>query len=449
MLYRTWNPYTNELLKSFDEMPLPDLTISEAAFRYWKKMPIIERAAAMRKLADVIEKNKSQYAQLITTEMGKPIAEAEYEIAKVLTAFEYYIENAPAFLQNEMVKSNASHSYISFEPLGIILSVMPWNFPFWQVFRFAVPALMAGNVTILKHAPSVPQCALAIEAAFREAGLPDGLLRTIFLSNQNTEQLIADSRIRGVSFTGSDATGSIIAGLAGKHIKRAVVELGGNDPFIVLEDADLELTVAGAVKSRSINSGQSCNAAKRFFVVENIYESFNRKLIAAVQQLQIGDPMERTTQIGPLARPDLADKVRDQIKRTIEAGSKAFQHPSDQVGPNVVRPTVLTDVKPGMCAFEEEIFGPVWSVIKVRSLPEAVELANLSVYGLGASIWTADVNAVMPFVSELESGNVFVNDIVKSDARLPFGGVKRSGFGRELSEFGIREFVNIKTVYIH
>jgi succinate-semialdehyde dehydrogenase/glutarate-semialdehyde dehydrogenase len=381
--------------------------------------------------------------------MGKPLREAYYEIDKTLTAFDYYIPNAQQYLAKEFVQTNASKSYISFEPLGVILSVMPWNFPFWQVFRFAVPSLMAGNVTILKHAPNVPQCAAAIHQLFQDERLPKNLLVNYCLTNGDVAKLISTPEIAGVTFTGSDTTGTIIAGLAGQNIKKCVVELGGNDPFIVLDDADLDLAIAGAIKSRSINSGQSCNAAKRFIVTEKNYSLFIEKLTNAVNALKVGDPMREETNIGPIARKDLAEKVRAQIAKTITQGAHAIIHPSTiQIDSNFVAPTILTEVTSDMCAFQEEIFGPVWTVIKAHSTLHAIELANDTVYGLGASIWTADEQAGEELAPHLQSGNVFINDIVKSDARLPFGGIKRSGFGRELSEFGLREFVNIKTVYI-
>ncbi|HEY0262286.1 MAG TPA: aldehyde dehydrogenase family protein, partial [Chitinophagales bacterium] len=373
-----------------------------------------------------------------------------YEIDKVLTAFDYYIANAETILAAKVVKSNASKSYIAFEPLGVIFSIMPWNFPFWQVFRFAVPSLMAGNVTVLKHAPNVPQCAEAIAKLFAEADIPKSLLLTYFLSNEDAAKVIADSRIAGVSFTGSDTAGAIIAGLAGANLKKAVVELGGNDAFIVLDDADLDYAISEAIRSRSINSGQSCNAAKRFIVTEKNYDEFLQKLIEKVRALKVGNPTEPDTQVGPLARKDLAEKVRKQISDTVAEGAKVFAN-NDILftSENFVAPTVLANATSTMTAFNEEIFGPVWSVIKANDVQHAIELANATQFGLGASIWTRDIAFAETLVPEIQSGNVFINDIVKSDARLPFGGIKRSGFGRELSEFGMLEFVNVKTVYIH
>ena len=450
MKYQSVDPYTGESIKEFALDAFPDLNISLSAFEKWRKLPIQERGAQLKKLSDVLTTRREEYARIITMEMGKPYREALYEINKVLTAFDYYIANAPAMLGHEMVPTAASKSYISFEPLGVIFSIMPWNFPFWQVFRFAVPTLMAGNVTILKHAPSVSLCAEAIESAFREAGIMEGVFRKLYLTNEDAAALIASPYIAGISFTGSDGTGSILASLAGKHIKKSVIELGGNDAFIVLDDGDIDMAVSGAIKSRSINSGQSCNAAKRFIVTDGAYDSFRDKLIKEVSTLKVGDPMKDETQIGPLARRDLAEKVNKQIAETVSQGAIPHFHPfKASADSNFVSPVVLENVKPGMRAFEEEIFGPTWSLIRAKDVSEAISLANKSQYGLGASIWTGDAAGAEKYVTELQAGNVFINDIVKSDAKLPFGGVKRSGYGRELSEFGLREFVNVKTVFIH
>lgn len=449
MNYTTINPFNNQLLKEFPFDAYPDLEKSLSAFRVWKKLPVEERGRQLGKVSEILERDNRKFAELITLEMGKPIREAEYEISKTITAFNYYIENAPKFLSDEEVKSNASKSYVRFEPLGVIFSVMPWNFPFWQVFRFAVPTLISGNVSVLKHAPSVPQCAQAIQNIFFEAGITENIFLNYFLSNEDAAKLIADTRTAGISFTGSDATGSLLASLAGKSIKKCVMELGGNDAFIVLDNADLDLAVAGAIKSRSINSGQSCNAGKRFIVTEKIAGAFTEKLVAEVKNLKVGNPMNEETQIGPLARKDLAEKVRKQIADSVARGAVAHYGNNFSSEGNFVAPVVLTNVKAGVKSFEEEIFAPVWSVIVVKNKDEAISTANNSIYGLGASVWSKNISEVEKLVSELEAGNVFINDIVKSDARLPFGGVKRSGFGRELSAYGLKEFVNIKTVYIH
>lgn len=449
MNYTSISPFNNQVLKEFEFSPYPDLSLSLNSFNVWKKLSVEERGAQLLKVADLLENNKKKYAELITLEMGKPLREAEYELNKTITAFDYYIENAPKFLKDEEVKSNASKSYISFQPLGIILSIMPWNFPFWQVFRFAVPTLISGNVTILKHAPNVPQCALAIQELFDEAGITPNIFRNYFLTNDDAGKLITDPRIQGLSFTGSDVTGSLLASTAGKHIKKCVMELGGNDAFIVMEDADINMAVESAIKSRGINSGQSCNGAKRFIVLEKVAEEFTSKLIERVKQLKVGNPFDEATNIGPLARKDLAVKAGEQIADSVAQG--AVVHSANAImndEGNFVSPVVLTNVNESTAAFNQEIFAPVWTVITVKSIEEAIATANNSVYGLGVSIWSADKEKAEMLSKQLEAGNVFINDIVKSDARLPFGGIKRSGFGRELSEYGLKEFVNIKTVYI-
>lgn len=448
-MYATINPYNNSLVQSFSLDSLPDVELSYTAFRYWRALSFAERNAQLQRVADLLNKQKEQFAALITLEMGKPIRESVYEIEKTITAFDYYLAQAEAILQPEMVESNASKSYIRYDPMGVLFSIMPWNFPFWQVFRFAVPALVSGNVTILKHAPNVPQCARAIENLFHESGIQDGVFKNYFLSNEDAARLIADKRIVGLSFTGSDATGSKLAEMAGRHIKKCVMELGGNDAFIVLADADVAAALEGAVKSRSINSGQACNGAKRFILVPEVAKEFTEKLIAAVQSLTVGNPLEAKTQIGPLARPDLAEKVNKQVAQSIADGAQAHWGAElPQTAGNFVRPVVLTDVKPGVLSFHEELFGPVWSIIAAKDEHDAVALANQSDFGLAASVWTADLTKAEQLAAELEVGNVFINDVVKSDVRLPFGGIKRSGFGRELSAYGLKEFVNIKTVYL-
>lgn len=449
MNYKSINPYTGEVLKEFETQSNPDLSPSEKAFNNWRKLSITDRGVALKKVADLLENNKEKYARLITTEMGKPLREAEYEITKSLTAFDYYIENAPKFLANDVVITNASKSYIAYEPLGIILLIMPWNFPFWQVFRCAVPALLAGNVIILKHSQNVCQCAQAIDDLFKEAGIEEDIFKNHFLSNDDAGKLIADKRVKGLSFTGSDVTGSKLAEQAGRNLKKVVMELGGNDPFIVMDDADLDFAIAGAIKSRSINSGQSCNAAKRFIVIKGIAKAFTEKLVNAVNALKMGNPLDADTQTGPLARVDLAEKVRRQINDSVSKGAVKHVRENAMDKDSFVTPVVLTNVKKGMPAADEEIFGPVWSVIEVNDINEAIEVANDTVYGLGASLWTGDKATAEKYIPELYAGNVFINDIVKSDARLPFGGVGQSGYGRELSEYGIKEFVNIKTVYIN
>jgi succinate-semialdehyde dehydrogenase/glutarate-semialdehyde dehydrogenase len=450
MTYATVNPATGEMLREFSTHHFPDIELSKNALKQWRKLSVEKRMEQLMRVAKLLDEQREAIAQLITLEMGKPLREADYEVAKTLTAFSYYNDNAARFLQPYEVSTLAQKSMVVYEPLGVVFSIMPWNFPFWQVFRFAVPTLAAGNVTILKHAPNVPQCAAAIEKLFAEAGLPDGVFKNYYLTNDDAGKLLAHPDVAGLSFTGSDATGSLLAENAGRNIKKVVMELGGNDAFIVLADADIDKAVAGAIKSRSINAGQSCNGAKRFLVVKEVAKEFTAKLIANVNMLKVGSPMDADTQIGPLARLDLAEKVRKQIQDSIKDGAIAHFHPfKAQENGNYVAPVVLTNVIENVTSFKEEIFGSVFSVIEVNDFDEAILLANKSQYGLAASIWTENKQLALSRSSEIEVGNVFINDIVKSDARLPFGGVKRSGFGRELSEHGIKEFVNVKTVYLN
>lgn len=450
MQYESRNPATGELLQTFELDSFPDISVSENAFQNWRKLSVQARNERLQGLASLIAERKNHLAKLMTLEMGKPLIEASHEIEKSLTLFDYYGKNAEKFLSTKTVETPIGKAFYTYEPLGIIFCIMPWNFPFWQVLRFSIPALYAGNVVILKHAPSVPQCAQAIGELFRDAGFENGIFKNYFLSNEDAAALIAHSKVAGLSFTGSDSTGSILAAQAGKSIKKVVMELGGNDAFIVLKDADISATVAGAIKSRSINAGQACNGAKRFIVVKEKVEEFTQALIQAVHQLKVGNPLEASTQIGPLARKDLQQKVLYQIEKSVEAGAVAHVSPQPlPQGGNYVLPTVLTHVKSGITAFEEEVFGPVFSVIEAENEQEAIVLANESKYGLAASIWTKDVEHAATLVPQIEAGNVFVNHIVRSDVHLPFGGIKRSGFGRELSEVGIREFTNIKTVFIN
>lgn len=449
MKYATINPYNNVTVKEFAFDPYPDMEASVVAFKQWRKLSVQERSRQLMNVAALLQKNKDQYAALITLEMGKPLNEALYEINKSITAFEYYCTHAEAFLQPQFISTAAGKSYVRHDPLGIIFSIMPWNFPFWQVFRFAVPTLIAGNVSILKHAPNVPQCARAIEQLFEEAIGTKDIFRNYFLSNEDAATLLSDNRIAGLSFTGSDATGSYLSALAGKHLKKSVLELGGNDAFIVLDDADIDLTVSGAIKSRCINTGQACNGAKRFIVTPGIAAAFEQKLTEGVLNLKAGDPMLNDTNLGPLARPDLKEKVMRQIAETVQQGSSIRQGtvPKYSTG-NFVPATVLSGVTPDMTAAREEIFGPVWSIMPARDEAHALALANDTLYGLAASVWTKQTDKAEAVAAELEAGNVFINDIVKSDPRLPFGGIKKSGYGRELSKAGLLEFVNLKTVYV-
>ena len=447
------NPATEEVIASFDAFGRDEveMALSEAhdAYLEWRERPVAERAVPMRALAALLRERVDRYARLATLEMGKPIAEARAEVEKCAFGADNFAQNAARYLADEEIRANAQRSIVSFEPLGVILAVMPWNFPFWQVIRFAAPALMAGNAAVLKHASNVPQCALAIEEAFREAGFPQGLLRTVLVSGSAIEPIIADDRIRAVTLTGSSDTGSRIAELAGRALKKTVLELGGSDPFIVLSDADLELAATTAVRARNQNNGQSCIAAKRFIVVESVADEFERRFAKGMEDLVVGDPMDPKTQVGPLARRDLLDTLERQVDGSVRAGARVLTGGERLTGKGYFfRPTVLANVTSDMPAFREETFGPVAAVIRVGDADEAVRVANDSAYGLGASIRTRDAASGERLAHRIESGSVFVNGMVASDPRLPFGGIKRSGYGRELSAFGAREFTNIKTIWI-
>jgi succinate-semialdehyde dehydrogenase/glutarate-semialdehyde dehydrogenase len=447
------NPATGETIREVPEHDEQEvnqrLEAAEAAFKSWRRFDFEERARHLTSVADLLRENMADFARLMTEEMGKTLASAESEVDKCAWVCDFYAENAERFLANETVATDATKSFIRYEPLGPVLAVMPWNFPFWQFFRFAAPALMAGNVALLKHAANVPGSALAIEAVFREAGLPEGVVTTLLVSSARVKLLINSPVVRAVTLTGSDRAGMEVAAEAGRCLKKAVLELGGSDPFIVLSDVDPAEAGRQAAKARTINNGQSCIAAKRFIVIDDIADRFEEEFVRAVEGLKVGDPMERGTDVGPMAREDLLDSLDDQVKRSVEAGAQLRTGGKRLEGKGwYYAPTVLTGVQPGMAAFDEETFGPVAAVIRARDAAEAIELANRSRFGLGASIWTADAARGEDLAAEIESGCVFVNGTVKSDPRLPFGGVKSSGYGRELSEVGIREFVNIKTVWI-
>ena len=447
------SPATDEILASFEphtpEQVDEALGQAQDAFVAWRARSLAERAVPMRRLAALLRERSDRYAKLMTLEMGKPIAEAKAEIEKCAWSCEFYADSAARFLADEIVATTARKSYVAFDPLGIVLAVMPWNFPFWQVFRFAAPALMAGNAAVLKHASNVPQCALAIEEAFRDAGFPDGLFRTLLLVGGAVEPIIADERIRAVTLTGSSATGAQIAQAAGRALKKTVLELGGSDPFIVLADADVAAAATTGVRARNQNTGQSCIAAKRFLVAAPIAAEFERRFVAGVEALRIGDPLDAKTQVGPLARPDLRDNLERQVKESVRMGARLVTG-GKRWGERgaFYTPTVLADVTPDMPVFAEETFGPVAALVTVADADEAVALANSSEYGLGANVWTQDLARAEKLARRIESGQVFINGMVASDPRLPFGGVKHSGYGRELSSFGIREFTNIKTVWI-
>jgi acyl-CoA reductase-like NAD-dependent aldehyde dehydrogenase len=452
-VFKSINPATEAVIATFDQFT-PEQTegaLAEAdkAFRQWRDTSLPERAAAMRRAAGLLRARKDRYAGLITAEMGKPITAAEAEVEKCAWVCEFFAENAERFLAHEPVSTNARLSYVAFEPLGVVLAVMPWNFPFWQVFRFAAPTLMAGNTGVLKHASNVSQCALAIEDVFGDAGFPRGVFRTLLVPGDAVESLINDRRVRAVTLTGSDATGEKVAAAAGRALKKTVLELGGSDPFIVLADADLEAAAQTAAKSRFQNAGQSCIAAKRFIVVASVVEEFERRFTAAIRKLKVGDPTDRTVDVGPLARSDLRETVDRQVRESVTQGARVVLGGAPLPGRGYYyQPTLLTDVTAKMPALQEELFGPVAALVVARDEAAAMAMANASVYGLGANLWTRDVERAQVLASRIEAGSVFVNGMVASDPRLPFGGVKRSGYGRELSAFGIHEFVNIQTVWI-
>lgn len=447
------DPATGAELARFE--PHPDqhvdkaLDAAVAAQRLWRRRPLSERVALLRELANVLRARTDRYARLITAEMGKPLAEAEAEIEKCALTCVHYAETAAAYLAGRGIESNAADSRVVYDPLGVVLAVMPWNYPFWQFFRFAAPALAAGNGAILKHANNVPQCALAVEEAVRDAGFPDGLVRTLLVEVDRVAPLIADDRIAAVTFTGSTQVGATIAAQAGAALKKQVLELGGSDPFLVLANADVEAAARAAVQARFVNVGQSCVNAKRFLVVEAVAEQFVAAFRQAVSELKTGDPADPATRIGPMARANLRDTLHDQVRRSVAAGATVLLGGEPADGPGFFYPpTILDHVRPGMPAFDEETFGPVAAIVRVSDAEEAVELANRTEFGLGAAVWTSDVDLGRRLAREIEAGAVFVNGVVASDPRLPFGGVKKSGYGRELGAEGIREFCNTKTVWI-
>jgi acyl-CoA reductase-like NAD-dependent aldehyde dehydrogenase len=447
------NPATEEVIATYQlaEESEIDRTLekSDAGFRKWRRIPVSERQQRTRQLAAVLRAKKSELAGVITSEMGKPITEAEAEVEKCAWNCETYAEVAPSLIADKPAPSAASVSYLQFLPLGPILAVMPWNFPFWQVFRFAAPAVMAGNTAVLKHASNVPGCSLSIAQAFRDAGFPDGVFQSILVPGSDASRLIDDRRIVAVTLTGSNLAGSQVAAAAGAAIKKTVLELGGSDPFIVLEDADLEAAVATGVRSRFQNTGQSCIAAKRFIVVEKVFSAFAERFVAAVTRLKTGQPMERATQVGPLARKDLREGIEKQVTESTALGAQILVGGRRLPGKGFFyAPTVLSEVTPSLPAGCEEVFGPVAALMRVRDEHEAIAVANNSPYGLGSSLWTRDLDKARKLTREIEAGQVFINGMVASDPRLPFGGIKESGYGRELSGFGIREFVNIQTVWI-
>ena len=447
------NPATGETIKNFESLSESqiDEKLQRAAdiFRIYRRTSFAEREQWMTRAAEILETEKNDFARLMTTEMGKPIKGAVGEAEKCAWVCRYYAEHARQHLSDKLVETNARKSYVRFQPLGPVLAVMPWNFPFWQVFRFAAPALMVGNVGLLKHASNVPQCALAIEDIFRRAGFPEGAFQSLLIGSDAVPRILEDHRVVAATLTGSEPAGRSVAGIAGKQIKKTVLELGGSDAFIVMPSAELEEAVTTAVKARTINNGQSCIAAKRFIVAAEIYDEFERRFVKEMEMLRVGDPLDEATDIGPLATEQILKDVDEQVKTSVAGGALVLSGGKrlDQAG-NFYEPTVLAGIPHDSPAYCEEVFGPVALLFRVNDIDEAIDLANATTFGLGSAAWTNDEREQERFIDELEAGCVFINGMVASDPRLPFGGIKHSGYGRELSEFGIREFVNVKTVWI-
>jgi len=452
-MFATINPTTGQTVARYQEhTPEYVEAVLQNAFnaqKDWARRPLVERSAQLKRVAGVLRERKAEYASLITLEMGKPLAEAQGEIEKCAWTCDFYAESAPRYLADMQVESNAAESSVVFEPIGVVLAIMPWNYPFWQFIRFAAPALAAGNGAILKHAETVPQCAAALESLLVEAGVPKGLMTNLMVEPARIQGLIDDPRIAALTLTGSTRVGKIVASQAGRAMKKQVLELGGSDPFIVLADADIELAAKTAAKARFSNTGQSCISSKRFIVEDAVADRFVEAFCRYVRELKVGDPFQEGTTLGPMARLDLREELHKQVERSVAAGATLILggHKVDGDG-FFYAPTVLDHVTADMAAGSEETFGPAAAILRVRDVEEAIQLANATEYGLGAALWTTDMARAQKLVRQIEAGAVFVNGLVASDARLPFGGIKQSGYGRELSDFGIREFTNIKTVWI-
>jgi succinate-semialdehyde dehydrogenase/glutarate-semialdehyde dehydrogenase len=454
MAIESRNPATGAVLRVYPEMDAAAvdaaLAESQAAFLRWRARPVAERAALLGRAAEVLDADRDRFARLMVEEMGKPIRQARAEVEKCAWCCRFYATEGPAFLAPREVTTDAARSFVAFEPLGVVLAVMPWNFPFWQVFRFAAPTLCAGNTGVLKHASNVPACALAIEEVFARAGFPPGVFRTLLIGSGAVASVLDDARVSAATLTGSTPAGRAIGANAGRLLKKTVLELGGSDPYLVLADADLDQAVASCVSSRLVNGGQSCIAAKRFVVDRRVLRPFEERMVARMEQTRMGDPLAEDTELGPLARVDLRDEVHQQVVRSVERGARLLLGGEVPDGPGAFYPpTVLAGVEAGMPAADEELFGPVAAILQAEDDDDAIRIANDSPFGLGAAVFTRDqAKGERIAQTRLEAGSCFVNDFVRSDPRLPFGGIKESGYGRELGDFGIREFVNVKTVYV-
>ncbi|MEO5601627.1 MAG: NAD-dependent succinate-semialdehyde dehydrogenase [Cyclobacteriaceae bacterium] len=449
-MFQSINPFDQSVIAEFPEDDAQTInqkiTSAAATFRSWRKESFNHRATLMKRAANLLRTNKNEYALVISTEMGKVLTEATGEIQKCADACDFFADHAEEFLRDLTIRTDASRSVVAFQPLGTVLAIMPWNFPFWQVFRFAVPTLMAGNVGLLKHAGNVSQCSMLIERIFRDAGFPEGTFQSLLVNSKNVEGIIANDSVAAVTLTGSEYAGTQVAAVAGKNLKKTVLELGGSDPFIVLSDADLDVAAKIATQSRMQNAGQSCIAAKRFIVDKTIKESFVERFKFHVEAIRQGNQLDIKTTMGPLARLDLAEDLEKQLKHSVASGARVVTG-GNREGANF-QPSILDNVSGGMPAFDEELFGPIAAVITVNNEQEAIEMANKNRYGLGASVWTRNPERGERVAREIESGCVFVNSLMRSDQRLPFGGIKKSGYGRELSELGIKEFMNAKSIYI-
>ncbi len=451
-MIRSINPYTEEVMKEYAPMRSQEVdwqvAASRTAFESWRDVPVTNRTALLKNLANVLRTEKRNYAELITKEMGKPIKESLAEVEKCAWLSDYYAENAASFLKPEDIKTEAKKSYVMFQPLGIVLAIMPWNFPFWQAFRFGVPSVAAGNVVLLKHASNVPMTALAIEESFRKAGFPDNVFRTLLIDSKEALRLIDEDRVDAVSLTGSNQAGEEVGAHAGRKIKRVVLELGGSDPYVVLDDADVPKAARTAANARMLNAGQSCIAAKRFIVMEGAVEEFTKHFMARLKELKIGDPMNESTDVGPVSKGEILQSLKDQLRDAQAKGAKVLSVDKTFTKGLFFAPCAVVNPKENMKIMTEEVFGPIAPIITVKSENEAIRVANNTEFGLGASVWSRNIDRAERVAGRIESGTVAINDMVKSDPRLPFGGIKKSGIGRELSHFGLREFVNVKTIVV-